>query len=594
MVAALVLGSCAPAVTEEEEEEVVTPKEEEKEEEKKDEVTEEEEEPAVTGPQYGGTLVYGFRTDPSAWDERYHGLWYANALQLSNEPLLIGDWAKGTRGTGVTGFIYNMFPWPAYMTGCLAESWEITGADTMEFDIRQGVYFQDKPPANGRQMDAYDIEYSLLRLYKYSTSYQYTAYDWERHGERIEATDKWHLIVEAKPGMMTRFYDCMVGAMAVVVPKEIDDYFEDGMKQWENVVGTGPFYLADYVSGSSITWERNPNYWMKDPFAPENQLPYLDKVRRLILSDVSTFVAAMRTRKVDIINGRFHADFKWEEAQDLIATNPEMGSRNYPPGNFSGVALRVDNPELPWYDKKVRIALGMAFNNEAMKDSFYDGNAEILNWPVMNIPAFANIYNSLDELPEETRMIFEYHPDRAKELLTEAGYPDGFKVEVVCEAPTVDMLSIIKADWAKVGVEMTLSVKEHAAYLSICGNKSYQEGVTYGFQPVTPEKMNRIVSGQYFNYPMINDPKIDEAWVDVTANVMTDYDKVVAIEKDLFAHVLNQAYATIIPPAPYVYGVWQPWVGGYNGEIFVGKWSHYMGFPRYVWIEKAIKDQYTK
>jgi len=559
-------------------------------------VEEEEVAPVETGPQYGGTLTYGFRTDPTAWDERYHGLWYVNAIQLCNEPLLIGDWSLGPAGPGtpVTGFIYNMFPWPKYMTGCLAESWELTEPDTAEFVIRQGVHFQDKPPANGREMDAYDCEYSLMRLYKFSTSYQYTAYDWERHGESIEATDKWHLTIKSKPGMMTRFYDCMIGAMAVIVPKEIDDAFEGGMYQWENVVGTGPFYLADYVAGSSITYERNPNYWMEDPVNPGNQLPYLDKVRRLIITDVSTFIAAMRTRKLDIINTRLHADFKWEEAQDLIATNPEMGWISYPPGNFTGIALRLDKPELPWYDLRVRRALGMAFNNQAMFEDFYVGNAVMLNWPVMPIAAFADIYTPLEEQPESTRELFEYHPDKAKQLLAEAGYPDGFKAEVICEIPSVDWLSIVKADWAKVGVDLKISVKEHAAYLSIFGAKTFPEGITYGFQPVTPEKMNRIVSGQYYSPAMINDPRIDEAWVDVTANVMTDYAKVVEIEKPLFQHVLAQAYATIIPPAPMNYSVWQPWIGGYHGEMFVGKWSHYMGFPRYLWIEKGIRAEYVK
>jgi len=178
MVAALILASCAPAAPPEEVKPVVP--------EKKEEVTPVKKE----GPQYGGTYTWFTEVDPLHFDERYQGLWYCNAIQLTNESLLEGDWAKGLMGSAVTDFHFNMFPWPKFMTGYIAEDWEIADDQTMNFTIRQGINFQDKPPANGREVDAYDVEHSLLRLYEYSTSYQYTAYDWERHLVSIEATDK--------------------------------------------------------------------------------------------------------------------------------------------------------------------------------------------------------------------------------------------------------------------------------------------------------------------------------------------------------------------------------------------------------------------
>ena len=66
-------------------------------------------------------------------------------------------------------------------------------------------------------------------------------------------------------------------------------------------VGTGPYRLTDHVEGSSATWEKNPNYWGVDgKFG--NRLPYIDELRSLMMPDVSTRIAALRTGRIDILS----------------------------------------------------------------------------------------------------------------------------------------------------------------------------------------------------------------------------------------------------------------------------------------------------
>ena len=71
------------------------------------------------------------------------------------------------------------------------------------------------------------------------------------------------------------------------------------MALWRNAVGTGPFILTDYLSGSAATLVKNPDYWATDPVGPGqgNQLPYIDGIQYLIIPDVSTRQAALRTGK---------------------------------------------------------------------------------------------------------------------------------------------------------------------------------------------------------------------------------------------------------------------------------------------------------
>ena len=73
-------------------------------------------------------------------------------------------------------------------------------------------------------------------------------------------------------------------------------------KDWRNLVGTGPLMQTDVVEGSSYTWDtKNPNYWGYDEKYPENRLPYVDELRFLLMPEVATRLAALRTGKIDFI-----------------------------------------------------------------------------------------------------------------------------------------------------------------------------------------------------------------------------------------------------------------------------------------------------
>ncbi|MFC2072818.1 clostripain-related cysteine peptidase [Chloroflexota bacterium] len=542
---------------------------------------------------YGGVFTQTLVSDPRYFDEAFYSISMAPTLHLTNEELLTGDWAKGPAGSGEASWLYSRLPAPDALDGSLAESWETIDSQTLVFHVRPGVYFHDKPPTNGRVMTANDVVFSLKRLWETPGSYHYVAYPWETNfevldgGPWITATDNWTVEIKSLPGKLAAVYE-IVGDYSKIVPPEVIAA-SGNMSDWRDACGTGPFMLMDYVEGSSATFDRNPDYWMKDPLHAENQLPYLNSIRWYIIPDLSTRLAAIRTGKIDWLGGSTRVS--WQDAESLMNTNPDLEYLRYLPALTVAPFMRTDNQTLPLADVRVRRALAMAINQAEIAAEYYDGNAEILTSPISPVTDFMDMYTPLDQLPVSTRELYEYHPDKALELLAEAGYPgpDRFTTTVVCRAEQVDVdiLSIVNAYWAAIGVDLVLDVKESAVWRSIGINKAYEQmymGSMYSSRPFT---FRHYRPGDVYNYSMIDDSylngniaEIDAAYFDETLRRQ--------LMKNIVPYVLDQAW--ILPvPEPYVYTFWQPWVKGYHGEFTVGKVNYY-DFSKYIWLDLELKE----
>jgi peptide/nickel transport system substrate-binding protein len=522
-------------------------------------------------------------SSPLFFDEVVNHIYGAPSMDYTNENLLMGDWAKGLMGTGKASFQYNVLPSGDALAGCLAESWEIVNDQTFVFHIRKGVYFHNKPPTNGRELNANDVVFSLKRLWEAPTHYYYQSFPWSKYLESIEAPDKWTVVVKTKPRLGGPIFE-YAGDQSKIVPPEVIKQYGD-LRDWRNACGTGAFMLVDYVADSSITFKRNPNYWGKDPLHPQNTLPYVDEVRLVIMTDLSSRLAAMRTGQVDRISG-----ITWQDADNMKKTNPELKYlKVLQAGNADCMWPRLDK-KLPWDDIKVRRALAMGIDRPAIVRDYYKGNAGLLVSPVPPIPEFARCYVPLEELPEATRQLFEYHPDTAKQLLAEAGYPNGFKTEILCQQSQVDMLSLVKSYWAKIGVDLKLDVKEYGAYASGCSNHTYPEMCIWWDLPTICYKFTRTVPGGTSNYAMINDPRINAAQAAVEA-VYLDSAKRDEEMKKIVPYILEQAY-WIQLPVVYAYAFWQPWLKGYGGEYTLGMYQ-YGDVYKHVWIDQELKDKMT-
>jgi len=583
MVLSLVMASCGPAAEEEKEVEVGKEEVEVGEEEVKveeEEVVEEEEgllPPEV--PKYGGvlTLVGG---GGGNWD-------YAKAMLMVSpmymgEELIMGDWAKGPAGTGEASWKMGFGGFMNLDTGSLAESWEIPDDETVIYHIRPGVHFWNKPPTNGREFTAEDAAWNIDRHFSSRSSYLFFGYTIAGYNPTsIKVLDKYTLEIKVPPEMLGMVGLLVCGEYLWHISPDVVEQYGD-MQDWQNWCGTGPFMLTDYVSDSSSTYVRNPNYWQYDPFHPDNRLPYLNGLKLLVIPDRSSQLAAMRTGKLDKME-----ELVWDEAGPLMEQCPEIKYVETLCDFPTDLWGRIDKEELPFKDVRVRRALNMAINKREIVEEYYSGKAELFVFPYLPLPEYKSIYIPLEEQSATVQELFTYNPEKAKKLLAEAGYPDGFETECVCSTTQADILSMIKNYLADIDVDMELKPLETGIYMSTVITRNFNEMIFASGKRSYPFRMLEVRKESAFAPSYYENPRTRECYEAVSRVVGVDDAEVSRLLKDIGPFMLEEAIGVHMP-TPYFYTMWWPWVQNFHGEVNMGYYNPYQ-YICYIWYDEALR-----
>lgn len=548
-------------------------------------------------PKYGGTITVWRGGDILGFDEAFNPVWICVTNHLTNDEILTGDWAKGPAGNNSYTWLSNgNYAWSS-KGASVAEAWEIIEPGHMTFQLRKGINFGLNADSvasrlvNGRELTSEDVAYSINRMLKEPTSYWKTAGPAWAASVKVTVIDKYNIDVAGSnvPDHAYNMASYLVDFLSII-PQEVVAKYGD-MRDWRNSVGSGPYFLTDFVSNSSASFKKNPGYWRTDPVGAGkgNKLPYADNVKVLIIPDPSTAISALRTGKIDILSGQ-----TFDDAKNIRSTSPQLKELSFIPAGAFHIYMRTDKQDQPYKDIKVRHALMYATDFDTIVNDLMDGEAEKQSWPITPMPDFKDAYLPLEQAPEAVQDLYKYNPEKAKELLAEAGYPDGFKANIVVysTAANVDYVSVVKEMWQKVNVELTIVPVEFGVYNTRWAQRNYDE-LFYAGQASSGTYRrctNYVGTGVGWNLSWVNDPKAIEARDQMVAafnsgdDVTTD-----KINRDFMSYVLEQAW--VIPtPIQSQSTFWWPWIKGYHGELspgIINEWQETM----YIWVDQDMKKK---
>ena len=541
---------------------------------------------AVTAPQYGGTFTHGKRIEQAhadPWFSHGPGVIIANVT----EKLGIADWAISRdqyplRATGSSLISPRI--------ALLAESWETPDDTTIVFNIREGVNWHNKAPMNGRELDAYDIEYNLHRVSALGSGFTEpspTGWIKDLPFESIEATDKWTVVVKLKEPRLDALMNLTLGQTGNILPPEVIKQYGD-VKDWRNLVGTGPYMLTEWVEGSSITYEKNPNYWKDDEKYPGNRLPYTDKIRTLFIPENATANTALRSRQLDYVGTCGHLIKSPDQIGTLQRTNPEIVQWSLFGRSDNSFAMDVTKP--PFADLRVRKAMQMALDPETYNLTYLRGSGVSTPHGWVAVPGY---HIPFAEWPAEVKKVFDYDPEGAEALLDEAGFTrgsDGIRFKTALthyEVFGLDWVQTAVEYWREIGVDVEIDIVDGTTLVARRKGNTF-EGMVTALLAIDGNALGVIGLSRSkggWTQNNINDPDYD-AMVDAAeaATTLEEQKRLVA-EADMYA--VQRHWYLWGPMGPWNHAH-QPWVKGFNGEFDLGHISCGLIFSR-IWIDSEMK-----
>ncbi|WP_299079289.1 ABC transporter substrate-binding protein [uncultured Ruegeria sp.] len=320
----------------------------------------------------------------------------------------------------------------------LAEMWEISDDGTVyTFTLRDGVTFHD-----GTTMDAEDVKFSLDRATAEDSANAQKALF--AGIETVEVVDSLTVKVTLSEPNGSFLFNMAWGDAVIVAPESIDDIKT-------NPVGTGAFAFGEWVQGDSITLNRNPNYWGNEPA--------LETATFKFISDPTAAFAAMMAEDVDAFD-----NFPAPENLPQFEADPRF---RVLVGSTEGeTILSTNNKQPPFDDIRVRQALAHAIDRQAIIDGAMFGyGTPIGSHFAPHNPAYVDLTGNS-----------AYDLEKAKALLAEAGFADGFETTLHLPPPSYARRGgeIIAAQLAEIGITAEIINVEWAQWLeSVFNGKDF-------------------------------------------------------------------------------------------------------------------------
>lgn len=398
---------------------------------------------AQDAPRHGGKVTINVHADAPNFDPLASTEFAVHSrLGLALNRLV--EWKTGP------DIAYGQFvPKPA-----LAESWDIAEDGlTYTFHLRKDVVWQDIAPVSGRPFTASDVVATYKAMQESGVQRGLLS-----SVSSIEAPDD-HTIVLTLESPDVVLLQNLAHQNMWILPAEA---FDDGYNRNTTVIGTGPWILKEDNAGVATHYVRNPTYFGKSESG--EQLPYLDEVDILPIKDLNARIMAFRSGQIDIWFGPLNLT----QMEELKRAVPGIKDIQTVANTQSELYL---NPTFePFADVRVRQAVNLAIDRLGMGEVVRGGGG---------IGGVVGPALAAQTLPEEERIELYGTPDqeKAKALLTEAGFPDGFSFEMTVlnyGEEFVREAEWIQQDLAEIGVTAQIKMVDQVAGQALGNEGNFQ------------------------------------------------------------------------------------------------------------------------
>ncbi|MBQ9814344.1 MAG: ABC transporter substrate-binding protein [Lachnospiraceae bacterium] len=268
--------------------------------------------------------------------------------------------------------------------------------------------------------------------------------------------------------------------------------------------GTGPFAFDHFSPGEEFVVTKNANYWKEN-------CPYLDRVTFKIVTDTESAILQLNAGTIDIFQ---YLTADQASTVDANMFNIVVGSINYVQGMF------LNNNAAPFNNKLVRQAVYYAVDRQMISDMLFEGTSHIIGTNM--IPAASTYYNAA------TETTYTHDVAKAKELLKEAGYENGFEFTIKVPnnyKPHERTAEVIKENLAEVGITANIKLIDFNEWLDVVyKNRDYEATVVAVDGTLAPSSFfTKNVSDNVNNFTNYNNPEFDELYVKALSE--TDKDK---------------------------------------------------------------------
>ncbi|HXH12363.1 MAG TPA: ABC transporter substrate-binding protein [Alphaproteobacteria bacterium] len=496
-------------------------------------------------PRYGGILRVALPADPPS-------------LDMHQESTFAVAQPMGAVYNNLVVFDPHNYP---QIIGDLAQSWTVSDDFlTYTFTLHQGVKFHD-----GSELTSADVKVSWDRILFPSegvVSIRRSNYPMIKS---VEAPEPYTVVFRLHHPSPSFLASIAHPANFIFAKKYLD---QDPHYYKTHAVGTGPFKLKNYVRGSYIELERNPDYWKKG-------LPYLDGITYFIIKDTSARAKALRSGRVDV-------ELRFLPPSEVDAIKEQLGDKIVVAkvqniGNF-GVIFNVDKK--PFDDERVRKAMTLAIDRYDMVKTLAPiTNLETVGGLSHPLTQWALSQEELEQLPGFGRD-HQANLREAKRLMAEAGYPNGFKTVLTnrnIKMPYIDFGVYLISSWKKIGVEAEHKLEETATWSQSRVSRDFELMVDpYGSATVgdPDEMLDRFVTGGSENYGRFSDPVADALFQQQAREM--DEQKRIQLVKEMDKRILEKVWR--------IQGLWTTRL-----EVRSAKIRNYEPQPSH-WMNRRFED----